>query len=66
MHAMSQMLQVQPHINAVNEHGNSPLHYACFFGYEGLCEVSIHVRHTRCNTVYVQIFEDVNFTNKCF
>lgn len=37
-----QMLQVQPHINAVNEHGNSPLHYACFFGYESLCEVSLY------------------------
>ena len=38
---ISQMLQVQPNLNAVNEHGNGPLHYACFFGYENLCEVSV-------------------------
>jgi len=42
---ISQMLQVNPHMNAVNEHGNSPLHYACFWGYEDLCEVSVHGCH---------------------
>jgi len=25
-------------VNAVNEHGNTPLHYACFWGYEDLAE----------------------------
>lgn len=36
-----QMLQVNPQINAVNEHGNSPLHYACFWNYEAVCEVCV-------------------------
>lgn len=25
-------------MNAVNEHGNTPLHYACFWGYDMICE----------------------------
>ena len=48
---VTKMLQVQPHINAVNEHGNTPLHYACFWGYERLCEVSVvqhKYTHSRC------------------
>lgn len=25
-------------MNAVNEHGNTPLHYACFWGYQQIAE----------------------------
>ena len=30
--------RVQADVNFVNEHGNSALHYACFWGYAGLAE----------------------------
>ena len=36
-----QLLQNKANINAVNEHGNTPLHYACFWNYEQLAEVCI-------------------------
>ncbi|GIY42647.1 integrin-linked protein kinase homolog pat-4 [Caerostris extrusa] len=31
---------IGPHadINAINEHGNTPLHYACFWGYQAIAE----------------------------
>lgn len=25
-------------MNAANEHGNTPLHYACFWGYQAIAE----------------------------
>jgi integrin-linked kinase len=28
-----QLLRNKADVNFVNEHGNSPLHYACFWGY---------------------------------
>uniref|UniRef100_A0A8D2ML77 Protein kinase domain-containing protein n=1 Tax=Zonotrichia albicollis TaxID=44394 RepID=A0A8D2ML77_ZONAL len=34
------MLLSSTNINAVNEHGNTPLHYACFWGHEQVAEVS--------------------------
>ena len=27
-------------MNIANEHGNTPLHYACFWSYEEICRVS--------------------------
>lgn len=33
-------MQFKADINAVNEHGNTPLHYACFWGHEQVAEVS--------------------------
>ncbi len=30
------MLRNKADVNFVNEHGNTPLHYACFWGYESL------------------------------
>ena len=35
-----QLLQYKADINAVNEHGNVPLHYACFWGQDQVAEVS--------------------------
>lgn len=35
-----QLMQFKADINAVNEHGNTPLHYACFWGHEQVAEVS--------------------------
>lgn len=32
------MLRERSDVNAVNEHGNTPLHYACFWGYDVICE----------------------------
>lgn len=37
----NQLLQYKADINAVNEHGNVPLHYACFWGQDQVAEVSI-------------------------
>ena len=28
-------------MNIANEHGNTPLHYACFWSYEEICRVSL-------------------------
>lgn len=36
----NQLLQYKADINAVNEHGNVPLHYACFWGQDQVAEVS--------------------------
>ena len=33
-----QMLRHKADVNFVNEHGNTPLHYACFWGYSGVAE----------------------------
>ncbi|NXU68285.1 ILK kinase, partial [Horornis vulcanius] len=33
-----QLMQFKADINAVNEHGNTPLHYACFWGHEQVAE----------------------------
>ena len=35
-----QLLHNKANINAINEHGNTPLHYACFWGYDQIAEVS--------------------------
>lgn len=35
-----QLIQFKADINAVNEHGNTPLHYACFWGHDQVAEVS--------------------------
>ncbi|GBM04167.1 Integrin-linked protein kinase [Araneus ventricosus] len=32
------LLRNKADINAVNEHGNTPLHYACFWGYQAIAE----------------------------
>lgn len=32
------MLKSRADVNFINEHGNSPLHYACFWGYQGIAE----------------------------
>lgn len=32
------LLRARADINFINEHGNSPLHYACFWGYQNLAE----------------------------
>lgn len=37
---LAQLLQYKADINAVNEHGNVPLHYACFWGQDQVAEVS--------------------------
>jgi len=34
-----QLLQNKANVNAVNEHGNTPLHYSCFWNYDQLAEV---------------------------
>lgn len=33
-----QLLKNRADINFTNEHGNTPLHYACFWGYEAIAE----------------------------
>lgn len=33
-----QLLRNRADVNFINEHGNSPLHYACFWGYQGIAE----------------------------
>lgn len=33
-----QLLRNRADVNMVNEHGNTPLHYACFWGYENIAE----------------------------
>ncbi|KGL73977.1 Integrin-linked protein kinase, partial [Tinamus guttatus] len=33
-----QLIQFKADINAVNEHGNTPLHYACFWGHDQVAE----------------------------
>ena len=35
-----QLIHNKANINAINEHGNTPLHYACFWGYDQIAEVS--------------------------
>lgn len=32
------LLQNRADVNFINEHGNTPLHYACFWGYGPICE----------------------------
>ena len=34
-----QVLQTHPDVNLANEHGNTPLHYAAFWNFIGICEV---------------------------
>ncbi|NWR81913.1 ILK kinase, partial [Centropus unirufus] len=36
-----QLLQVKADVNAVNEHGNTALHYACFWGHAAVAELGI-------------------------
>ena len=36
---MVQVLKSGPNPNLANEHGNTPLHYAAFWNYIGICEV---------------------------
>ena len=33
-----QLLRHKADVNFVNEHGNTPLHYACFWGYADIAE----------------------------
>lgn len=36
-----QLIQFKADINAANEHGNTPLHYACFWAQEQVAEVCV-------------------------
>ena len=38
-----QLVHNKANINAVNEHGNTALHYACFWGYDQIAEVWINL-----------------------
>ena len=35
-----QLLQNKANISAINEHGNTPLHYACFWNFDDVAEVN--------------------------
>ena len=35
-----QIMRTHPDVNLANEHGNTPLHYAAFWNFIGICEVS--------------------------
>ncbi|GCB82938.1 hypothetical protein scyTo_0023618, partial [Scyliorhinus torazame] len=35
---MVQLIQCKADVSAVNEHGNTPLHYACFWGHDEVAE----------------------------
>ena len=37
---IKKLLSRKAEVNVQNEHGMTPLHYACFWGYEQICEVS--------------------------
>lgn len=39
-----QLIHNKANVNAVNEHGNTPLHYACFWGYDEVAEVCVDVK----------------------
>ena len=53
--SLFQLLRHKADVNFVNEHGNTPLHYACFWGYADIAEdligagalVTIQVRRDR-------------------
>lgn len=36
--SVTQLLRNKADVNFVNEHGNTPLHYACFWGYAAIAE----------------------------
>ena len=59
--SLFQLLRHKADVNFVNEHGNTPLHYACFWGYADIAEdligagalVTIQVRRDRQSmTIY--------------
>ena len=33
-----QLLRTKVDVNLTNEHGNTPLHYACFWSYQGVAD----------------------------
>lgn len=37
-HFVLQLLRNRADVNFTNEHGNTPLHYACFWGYQAIAE----------------------------
>lgn len=39
MNSTFQLIQCKADPNTVNEHGNTPLHYACFWGQDEVAEV---------------------------
>jgi integrin-linked kinase len=36
------LLRQRADLNFTNEHGNTPLHYACFWGYKEIAEDLVH------------------------
>jgi len=57
-----QLLRNKANVNAINEHGNTPLHYACFWSYDLVAEVS-----TKALTVYTRLdyqFSLINISNR--
>jgi len=38
------LMRMQPDVNLANEHGNTPLHYASFWNFIGICEVRVEVQ----------------------
>ena len=45
--SLLQLLHNKANINAINEHGNTPLHYACFWNYEVIAEVRVAMKIMR-------------------
>lgn len=41
-YSFEQLLNNKAEVNVMNEHGNTPLHYACFWGYGQIGEDLIH------------------------
>lgn len=46
-----QLIQCKADPNTVNEHGNTPLHYACFWGQDEVAEVRSYT-HTEIETMF--------------
>ena len=46
----AQLLKMNADVDCANEHGNTPLHYASFWNFIGICEVCAHISlcHVSC------------------
>ena len=61
-----QLLNLNAFVNIANEHGNTPLHYACFWSYEEICRVSIRKSLVKFLLLPDSCFKKQNFTHKLY
>lgn len=58
---MKLLIDTRAVVDAVNEHGNTPLHYTCFWNYQDASEVSRFILLFQIKIINIEIFHVLDY-----